>query len=191
MEDQTNKYNSNALNWLYEMEAIDSPILKQNLYENVLFSDERIKDCAIFVTPQFTYQKGILVYIKLGFFTKLFKRKEIYSNITQVLQRLLPSYNLRIVEDINILQMAEETLRNIYESNNNNDIDVTKSSSVVKDGLQQTSDLLSDLKEQTKDRQEVRNETKQRDLPSDEAIQSTIEDLYSDLDAGEQLPTER
>ena len=117
--------NSSALKWLYEMEALDSPILLQNLYENVFLADKRIKDCKIFITPPQTQQKGILVWLKLGFWAKTFHKDQIYLIVEQVIETLLPSYRVRIVDNENILFLAVKRLKELYgdthATNNNND----------------------------------------------------------------------
>lgn len=127
MEDveKNRKLQSAALQWLYEMEFLNSPALTSNLYENVFLSDERIKDCEIFLTRE---QKGVLIWVKLGFFTRFFKNQEqVFLKVRQVIKTLLPSYRVRIVEDRKILEMAIEKARKMYgkvdTNNDSSDVD--------------------------------------------------------------------
>lgn len=195
----TGKTQSGALRWLYEMEALQSPVLRQNLYENVYMAHLSIKDCKIFITPPVTGQKGILIWIKLGLWATWFKKDEIYQAVTLVVNNLLPSFRVRIVDDEKILELADQRMREVYggsdgttEANDSSDVsdnsdntDEQSRSEDVSDG--ETSDILPDSEKQAEDKQEVGNETKQLNPQVDEEIQSIVEDLHSDSDAGERV----
>ena len=192
MDQQT----SAALKWLYEMEAIDSPVLRANLYENIFLSDPGIIDCAAWLTPTFTYQKGVLVWIKLNRRTKWFRKEEAYSRVKEVIKGLLPSYDVRIVEDRNILDMAQKRVEEIYGGKHNetinesNKTDCTDTSSQgdispSSDELPKESDILPDPEKQTEDRQKVCNDSEQLDPQIEQKAQSIVNDLYSDPNGGE------
>ncbi len=184
MIDEKDQLNKSALSWLYEMEMLDSPVLRQNLYENIFMAHRGIKDCKVFITPSFTHQRGILIWLKLKFWTRIFDKKIVYDLVASVVSTLLPSYRVRIVEDEYILQLAEKKLSNYYGGTNEHDktnkIDdpapvsnVGSKLDLEGDGLSKTSDLLSDSEEQTSDQQEIRDETQQRDSQDDNKTRSS------------------
>lgn len=158
-----------ALKWLYEMEAVDSPVLRANLYENIFMADKSIDDCAVWVTPSFTYQKGVLVWIKLTRWGKWFKKKEVAARIKSIVNELLPSYDVRIVEDRNILELAQKKVEEVYGGKNesvdttdSDASDVTGTESGGEDSkLPEASDLLSDNEEREVGENE--NQTSVRD----------------------------
>lgn len=182
-----------ALKWLYEMEAIDSPVLRANLYENIFLADRGIVDCAAWITPTFTYQKGVLIWVKLGWRTKWFGKEIALSRIKGVVKGLLPSYEIRIVEDRNILEMAQKKVEEVYgekvyeksdTDNISDDDNNSLESSIEGDGLSETSNILPNSEKQAEDKQEIRTEAKQLDPQVEQKAQDLIEDIYSDPDAG-------
>lgn len=195
------KTQSAALKWLYEMEALQSPVLRQNLYENVFMAHLGIKDCKLFITPPSTNQKGVLIWLKLKFWSKLFKKEEAYQAVTQVVNNLLPSYRVRVVDDEKILELAEKRMKEMYggsdgadkttdtsnvsDTGNDSHVESGHNEESVSDG--ETSDILPDSEEQTEDKQEVCNEAEQLNPQVDEEIQSIVEDLHGDSDAGERV----
>ena len=165
IENQT----ATALKWLYEMEMVDNPTLKSNLLENLFLIDKSIKDCALFILPSFTHQKGILVYLKLSLWSKWFRKNEIKDRIIQMFNELLPSYSIRIVDNYNILTLAEERVRLVYGGFNetkttDNDINDDTINSSVESKLQKSSDLLPNKEEQPKNANERSNESKQHNI---------------------------
>lgn len=195
----TGKTQSAALKWLYEMEALDSPVLRQNLYENVYMAHLGIKDCKLFITPSSTNQKGVLIWLGLKFWSKIFKKEEVYLAVTQVVNNLLPSYRVRIVADEKILELAEQKMREVYggssettkPTDSSNDVDTSdesdKQSSDEDVPTTEASDILPNTEEQAEDKQEVRDEVEQLNPQVDEEIQSIVEDLHGDSDAGERV----
>ena len=181
--DDKSKQNAQALTWLFEMEMINDPQLKFNLYQNVYICDKRIRDCKIFITPSFTYQKGILIWIKVSWLCRLFKykKKEIEYNINSVMNGLLPSFKIRIIYDEKILALAQSKLEERYGGKNEKinttddalnaltyDTDKLK---IKEPGLQQEPNILSDSKEQTEDQQKIRDEVEQSDSQDDKETQ--------------------
>lgn len=201
--DNGQQQTATALKWLYEMEIVDNPVLKSNLYENVFMSDSGIQDCAVWIVPEFTHQKGILVWIKLKRWSKWFKKEEVLAKVKNVVKELLPSYEVRVTEDRNILKLAQDKIKEVYgevedeKSNtiNNDDTDGNgnglKSSGEGGVSLEEASNILPDSKEQAEDRPEVRDEVEQLDPQIDQKAQSVIDDIYSNSDAGVGLPPKR
>lgn len=154
------QYNVNkmALKWMYELEMLSDPTLQKNLKENILISDKNIKECELLIYQK---QKSILVYLEIGFFSKLFKRhNKIAESVNLIVSELLPTFRKRIVFDRAILdlslQKAKEALgdfneKTINDNNNNSDND----DSIKRDTkaeTSKTSDNESDIKEQTEDK---------------------------------------
>lgn len=108
-----NKQTTNELNqfvpagikWLYEMEAVNSPVLLNNLYGNI-FSYPNVKDAEILIDK---HNRKMLIYIEFNWLSrKIFKsrRKETTVSILDQLQELLPSFTFRIIEDRGLFELA-------------------------------------------------------------------------------------
>lgn len=182
--DAKQQINSSALKWLYEMEALQSPVLRQNLYENVFVAHRGIHDCKIFITPPQTGQKGILIWLKLGFWTKLVHKDEVYALVEQIVNTLLPSFRVRVVADESLLKLAEKRADEIYggkseasKESNTTDVpdngDVSDEQSINEPEVPKTPDILPDPEKQAEAIEEVCNEIEQLDLPIDEKAPSS------------------
>lgn len=172
------KQTAAALKWLYEIEMVDSPTLKLNVVENIFLADKAIKDCSVFILPTFTYQKGVLVYVKLSWFANIFKKDGIYNKVEAVVNELLPSYNVRVVDDFNILKLSQQRIEETYggqnertKDSNITGIDRTYNESGERPELRETSDILPDSEEQTDDKEVIRDGAEQRNLQDDEKAQ--------------------
>lgn len=189
-----NNQTSTALKWLYEMEVVNSPMLQANLYENIFLVDQGLVDCAVWIVPAFTYQKGIMVWIKLNTWSTWFRKEEIRSKVKATLNTLLPSYQVRIVEDKKLIELAKSKIQEVFgrledekpntTSSYDSNIDVNRKSGRGELSSRESPNLLSDSKEQTENKQEICNEAKQLDPQVEQKAQNLVDDLYSDPDGG-------
>lgn len=167
-----NRLRSGALGWLYEMENLNSPTLQQNLQENILLSNHKIRSCEVLFIHEF---KDIMVYIELGIFAKILKGKSISEDVEMVIKRLLPSFRVRIVLDKKIFDLAFQKVKEYYggnnESINNSSNYPIQSANTGKSGLSETSDILPDQEEQTEDGQVESDGTEQPDLQGKSEVQ--------------------
>jgi hypothetical protein len=103
--DEAWKMAPEGLKWLYEMEAVNSTALQNNLYGN-LYSFPGVSDCEILMDR---YQRKMLIYIKFTFFIRKFlkrRKKELIMAMLDQLQELLPSFEFRIIEDRALFDLA-------------------------------------------------------------------------------------
>ncbi len=100
-----------ALAWLYEMEAINSPVLQANLQENILLISPKIKNCEVLIMKEVS---SIMVYIEVNWINNYFYGEKIKSEVTQVIKRLLPSFRSRVVTDRKILNLTIKKLVEFY-----------------------------------------------------------------------------
>lgn len=170
MED--NRLKTGALSWLYEMEVLNSPTLQQNLQENILLSDFRIKSCEILLLKDF---KDILIYIELGFFNRIFRGSTICIEVASLIKRMLPSYRVRVITDRKIFELSLTKVKEYYggfdENSNNSTHDESKQSSNSEDQLPEASNLLPDQEEQTINKESTSDEVEQSDLSDEQKTQ--------------------
>lgn len=112
-----NDYSKITLNWLYELEYVDSPALLNNLYENIFLTNKNIQDIEIVINKE---NRTILVFLKLTWYSKLVWRAEIHDRVISVLNKLLPEYRYRVTEDLKLLNLALEKARSYDKTFNPN-----------------------------------------------------------------------
>tara|TARA_R110000868_G_C10973188_1_gene771545 strand:+ start:81039 stop:81620 length:582 start_codon:yes stop_codon:yes gene_type:complete len=172
------KTQASGLKWLYEMEVLNSPQLINNLKLNIFTQDNTIRDVELLFDQN---NKGVLIYIKLSWWGRTFRQKEIKIRIEDIITQLLPSYRKRVITERWILDLALTKAKEVVgvkneksskkpntTDSNGSDTDVSRSSG---DELQETSDLLPDQEEQKVDEQKDGNEVEQPDLQSEPKVQ--------------------
>lgn len=104
-KEDKSKFVNSAINWLYKMECLEDPVIQSHLYHNIYSQSKRIIDCEILIDKK---TKAMLIYIKLSFLGKLFKRtkKIIIENILENLKYILPKYSVRVITNKTILDLA-------------------------------------------------------------------------------------
>jgi len=175
----TIKTQAAGLKWLYEMELLNSPQLINNLKLNILTQDSTIKDVELLIDQN---SKAILIYIKLSWWGKVFRKDRIFVSIEDLITQLLPTYRKRVIHERWIFDLAIKKAKQViggYNEKSNNANSGNTSSSDIEpqsksvDELQKASDLLPNQEEQAVDEKESSNEIKQRDLQNDKETQSS------------------
>lgn len=162
--DEGEKFIPSALKWLYEMEALNSSALLNNLYANIYASSRHVKDVELLIDRN---NKKMLIYMKFSWKAKLFLgvKKRTATLVLDNLQELLPSFEFRITEKRELFDLALENAKKVAlggrdeESDESPDSGTDDDSNGNDDGssseeqsseLQEASDILSDQEEQTK-----------------------------------------
>ncbi len=168
------QYQSQGLQWLYEMEVLNSPHLVNNLKMNIMVVSERIKEVELLISRP---HRSIMIWIDvdLGWFRKQVRFDGIQADILDIMEQLLPSYRFRVVHDKAIMELAitrlEESLKGVEgEVSNTSDAGDTDGST-SEDELSEASDILPDQEEQSEDGSEESSETIESDLQSSEETQ--------------------
>ena len=123
MEDfkDTSKIMNSATRWLYDMELVDNPMVLNNLYINIFSRSRSIKDVELLIDSR---NKKILVYIKLAWYSRLFKKskRKIAMYVIENLQELLPRYEIKVTTKIEIFNKIRHEVYNILNGgiNENN-----------------------------------------------------------------------
>ena len=172
------KYQYSGLKWLYEMELLDDPQLINNMKLNIMdASDFRVKEVE-FVMAQ--SQQKALIWIKVGWITKVFKLRRTCGAIHERLSQLLPTYQFRIVTDRSILELAITKLKkslvggtyavstSVDDSDSDSDTD---EGARPESGLPKTPNILPDKEEQTQDKQSKSVSAVKSDTPSVKKVQ--------------------
>jgi hypothetical protein len=120
-QNELNQFVPAGLKWLYEMEAVNSPVLLNNLYGNI-YSFPNVADAEILLDR---YNKRMLIYVKFTWFVRKYwksRKKLVTISILDQLQELLPSFEFRIIEDKALFDLAVQRMReSILGGNNEND----------------------------------------------------------------------
>jgi hypothetical protein len=94
-----------ATAWLLELGLLDNPNIKETLILNILKVNDAIKDTQLLIDMN---ENKMLVFIKLGFWSRVLKRREICSDILDMIASALPSYEFRITLDPELFNKALE-----------------------------------------------------------------------------------
>lgn len=101
MEEQ--KFQSEGIRWLFELELINHPQLINHLKLNTLATSEYIKDCEFLLDQN---NKRALVFLKLSWWGNRFYRSELFQDVEIVLSQMLPSFKFRVIDDSKLFKMA-------------------------------------------------------------------------------------
>lgn len=101
------KFLTSAISWAYEMELVDDPQLLNNLYVNIYSQSKSIQDVELLINKS---RKQILIYIKLSFFARLFKKTKhaIITSVLDNLNELLPEFKVRVTIERPVFNKALE-----------------------------------------------------------------------------------
>lgn len=114
--EEDSKFTVSALNWLYEMEALESPVLMTNLQENIYLAHPGIKNVEILIFEEY---KQILIYLEINFISKLLRKNNLISDLVgDIIKNLLPSFKYRVVFDKEILTQALKKAKEVYGGQN-------------------------------------------------------------------------
>lgn len=107
MEDKQ-KFQLGGLKWLYELEVLNHPQVINNIKLNVLMCSKHIKEVELLM---FREKKSILVLIELSWFGRKFNKKQIFEEVYESLQQLLPTFKFRVTDDPKIMMMSVEKVK--------------------------------------------------------------------------------
>lgn len=106
MESRQN-FQLGGLKWLYEMEMIQDPQLINNLKFNILALSPHIKEVeflSIYETRQ------LLIWIELNWWGKLFYKKQLLIEVSELVAQLLPKFKTRVTIDYSILELSRQKI---------------------------------------------------------------------------------
>ncbi len=114
MDSESNaaKYQVAGLKWMLELELLDplNPAPLNALKLNVLMTSNRIKEVEFLI---FREGRQMLVLLDLSWMGRKFFKREIFTDVHEVLKQMLPNFSFRITEDPKILNMAIAKVQNI------------------------------------------------------------------------------
>jgi len=93
----------NALKWLLELEQVTNPHFNHALILNIFKIHKSIKDAQVITDSN---HKRMLVFLELSWFGNRFKKRGIQEQVLNMLNEILPSYNFRIVFNLEVFQKA-------------------------------------------------------------------------------------
>lgn len=102
------KYQADGLRWLHELEVLNHPQVINNIKLNVFVQSKQIKEVELLIYRE---KKSMLVLIELGWFGRKFKKKQIFEDVHNSLQQLLPSFRFRVTDEPAIMQLAVERVK--------------------------------------------------------------------------------
>jgi len=120
------KFQYEGIKWIMEMELLNHPQAINTIKFNILMVSKRIKEVELLIYRE---NKSMLVLLELSWFGRKFRKKQIFTEVHEVLSQLLPSFRFRVIDDPKIMQMAIERVqkaltggKNENSTNNNNTI---------------------------------------------------------------------
>lgn len=106
--DDKQKFQFEGLKWLHEMEYINHPQVVNNIKLNILMASNRINEVELLIYRE---KKSILVLLELTWMGRKFFKKQIFEDVHDALQQLLPSFRFRVTDDPKIMEMAVEKVK--------------------------------------------------------------------------------
>lgn len=97
------KYQHEGLKWLFELDLLSQPQAINTIKFNILALSNRISEVELLIYRE---KKSMLVKVDLTWFGRKFYKKQIFSDINEMLTQLLPTYRFRVTDDQAILDLA-------------------------------------------------------------------------------------
>lgn len=151
-----NKFQVEGVKWLQEMEMVNHPQFLNNLKLNILMVSKRIREVEFLIYRE---QKSILIYIELDWFTRRFSRKvtkkDILLDVNDVVEKILPSFRFRVVDDPDIMNLSITKVKNAITGGTKHEsttIPISKSANVISNSQneQPTIESLNEVKDVAK-----------------------------------------
>lgn len=127
-----------GMKWMFEMELFQDPqrskAMINTMKMNVLSVSPRIKECEFLIYKE---NRQMLVLLYLTWWGRKFHKKAIFTDTYEVLNSLLPTFKFRVTDDPNIMELAVERLKKVFNGGNDevrNDVSNTVSKS-TSDGV--------------------------------------------------------
>ena len=98
-----NQFLSQATSWLLEMELLGNDYMKNALILNLYKLSDYIKDVQVLADQN---ERKMLVYLKLSGFGMMFKKKQVASQVLDMLQGALPNFQFRVIFDLELFTKA-------------------------------------------------------------------------------------
>lgn len=97
------KFQYEGIKWLAELELINHPQLINTVKFNILTVSKRIKEVELLIYRE---QKSMLVLLELSWLGSKFFKKQIFTEVQELLTQLLPNFRFRVTDDPKIMNMA-------------------------------------------------------------------------------------
>lgn len=101
---------SRGLSWIMEMEAVSDPTFSNALLFNIFRLSKKVIDVQIVCD---SINKRMLIWIKLTWWGRKFHGKKIEEAIVEMVIGVLPNYELRVVQDREILDKSLKLLEGV------------------------------------------------------------------------------
>ena len=97
-----------GLKWLFEMELLAHPQAINTIKFNILSTSKRIKEVELLIYRE---HKSMLVLLELSWFGNKFYKKDIFSDVYDLLSQLLPTFKIRVIGDPKIMELAIDMVK--------------------------------------------------------------------------------
>lgn len=121
------KFQYEGIKWLAELELVNHPQLINTIKFNVLTVSKQIKEVELLIYRE---QKSILILLELSWFGRKFFKKQIFTEVQELLSQLLPNFRFRVTDDPKIMNMAVALVQKAV-SGGNNEKDINNSTNTV------------------------------------------------------------
>lgn len=121
--DTKQQYQYEGIKWIMEMELLNHPQAINTIKLNILSISPGIKEVELLIHRE---QKSILILVQLSWFTRTFRKKQVFSEIYELMTQLIPSFKFRVTEDQKIMEMAvnrvKQALGGKYETKDSTNV---------------------------------------------------------------------
>jgi len=108
LEKLDNNSSSAALSWMVEMELVTNPNVLNAMVLNIFRMVRGVKDAQFVID---TTDKKILIYLELTRWSAWFHKGKAESEVTELIDQVLPAFKKRVVFDKTILEKALQLLK--------------------------------------------------------------------------------
>lgn len=104
----SSKFQYEGMKWLLELELLNHPQAVNTLKFNIMMTSNRIKEVELLI---YRDNRSMLVLLDLTWIGRKFFKKRIFGEVQDILNQLLPSFNLRVTDNPEIMKLAVERVK--------------------------------------------------------------------------------
>jgi len=122
MDGDKSKFQYEGMKWIMELQLLNQPQAINTLKFNILMVSNRIKEVELLIYRE---NQTMLILLDLTWIGRKFQKKQIFSDVQDIMQQLLPSFRFRVTDDPNIMKLAVERVQKALTGGNNENSNIS------------------------------------------------------------------
>ena len=98
-----------SLKWMISLGLLNDPQVKNHILLNIYNVDPRIKDVQMLMDLN---KQKLLIHVDLSWWSRKFHQSTIIDNINIRLNEMIPNYQFRVINDLDLFNKALEKTQN-------------------------------------------------------------------------------